>query len=46
MTRTRNRRRRANRPMKQARNYWFWYTGQVLAYETMMRAFAHRALYR
>ena len=46
MTRTRNRRRRSNRPMKAARNYWFRYTRQVSAYEAMMQVITHRALYR
>jgi len=36
MTRTRNRRRRSTRPMKSARNYWFYYTACVLHYEHMM----------
>lgn len=36
MTRTRNRRRRSNRPMHAARNYWFWYTSSIRAYEAMM----------
>lgn len=36
MISTRNRRRRSIRPMKAARNYWFYYTACIRHYEHMM----------